>query len=259
MRPVNLLPPELRPRVPGEGDPRLAYGVLAGLAVLLLMVVVSISYSNKAKTLNDEAAAIRAEADRRQAAVAAVPTKVDDVSDMVRTRTLLVGGLSATRFPWNVAMTDLSKSLPPDVTLDTISAVSASAAGGEGGATSTTMQPLMTLSGCASGWVGYSRLLTWLRQMPGVSNVKSNSSSVGAPAQSSQGEGAESSAGDTRLENCGPAPLNFTLNVVYRPKTADLLGLPKPTTTTSGPGGASGATGAATPATGTPAAAGTGG
>lgn len=258
MRAVNLLPPELRPRVPGEGDPRVAWGILGGLAVLLLMVVVAISYSNKAKTINDEAASIRSEAEQLQASVAVVPTNVNDVSDEVHNRTLLVGGLSATRFPWNVAMHDLSKSLPSDVTLDSIVGSSATAgdsatAAGASGA----MQPSMTLTGCASGWVGYARLLTWLRQMPGVANVQSNSSAVGQPASSGgAASGGEDNSESTRSENCGPAPLTFALNVLYRPKSADLLGLPKPATSTSGP---SAATGATTPATGTPAASGTGG
>jgi Tfp pilus assembly protein PilN len=226
------------------------------------MVVVSISFSNKAKTLNDQAVAMQTEAQRRQAAVAIVPTKPDDVTGQVKSRTLLVGGLSAVRFPWNVAMKDLSKSLPPDVTLDTIAAVSAAPidasqiSSTEGGAT---MQPQMTLAGCASGWVGYSRLMTWLRQMPGVSSVKSASSTLEAVKAEASAEGEEEDPNAERSTNCGPAPLRFSLNVSYRPKSADLLGLPRPLVDTS-QAGASGSTGAAvSPSTGAPAAAGTGG
>lgn len=249
MKPVNLLPAELRPRVPGEGDPRIAWGVLAGLAVLLVLVVVSISLSNKAKTLNDEATALRAEADRRQATVALVPTKLDEISEQVRGRTLLVGGLSAVRFPWNVAMHDLSTSLPPDVTLDTINAVSATpvdatnpaAVAAAGGAAN---QPTMLLTGCAGSWVGYSRFLSWLRQMPGVGAVTSTSSSIVDPEPAQEGK-------PDLKKNCGPQPLSFGLTVAYAPKKADLLGLPKPEDTPAGATGATTTTPSAEPAAAT--------
>jgi Tfp pilus assembly protein PilN len=257
MRPVNMLPPELRPRIPGEGDPRIAWGIIGALGLIFVMVVFSITLSNKAKTLNDEANAMSAEAQKRQAAAAIVPTKTDDVTDQVKTRTLLVGGLSAVRFPWNVAMRDLSKSLPKDVTLDSIAAVSAAPidaaqASGAPSAGGATMQPQLTLGGCASGWVGYSRLMTWLRQMPGVASVRSSSSAVEETKTETASSGEEEDQSATRSENCGPAPLRFSLVVTYRPKSADLLGLPRPQVAA----GATGATGgaAATTSTGTPAA-----
>lgn len=262
MRPVNLLPPELRPRTPGQGDQRIAWGILGVLAVILLVVIASISMSNRAKTLQDEATAMRAEAERKQAAVALIPVRGDDLSETVRQRTLLVGGLSNMRFPWNVALRDLSKTMPKDVTFNTITATSATAAdtGGNvapaGGVPQ--LQPQMTIAGCTSGWVGYARFLTWLRQMPGVSNVRSVSSALGAVVSESP-DAEESEETDTiddveRRENCQPQPLDFTLNVSYRPKTADLTGLPRPEATPTA--GATGATttpaaaGAATPGAG---------
>lgn len=255
MRSVNLLPAELRPRIPGEGDPRVAWGVLGGLAVLLLMVVVAISYSNKATTLNDEAASIRAEAERRQAAVQVAPVRTDDVADEVRNRTLLVGGLAAVRFPWNHAMKDLSRSLPPDVTLDTIDASSAAAATSTApapGAEAEQSGPTLNLAGCTSGWVGYSRLLSWLREMPGVKDVESTTSTLGTATDESQGGDGKQV---DRNKNCGPAPLNFALTVTYAPTTADLVGLPTPAAAAA----PAGATASTTSATGTPAAAPAGG
>lgn len=253
MKAVNLLPPELRPRVPGEGDPRVAWGVLGALGALLLVVIISIGFSNKAKTLNDEATAMKAEAQQIQAATAIVPTSPDTVTQEVKNRTLLVGGLSAVRFPWNTAMSDLSKSLPPDVTIDTLVAASATPAD----AADTTMpagsmQPTMTLTGCTSGWVGYSRLLTWLKQMPGVQSVRSTSSAISTAAPE-PADGEKADPATSRTENCGPQPLAFSLSVAYRPKSADLLGLPRPQAAAG-----SGATGpTATPAAGVPAAAAT--
>lgn len=228
MRAVNLIPEELRPRVPGDGDPRIAYGVLGGLGLLLVMVLLAISYSNKLKTIEDQTAAIKAETAQHQTVVSAAATNPDTIGTEVKNRTLLVGGLAKTRFPWGNALYDLSRAIPDDTTLNTITARSAT--GGEGGDAASAAS--LSLDGCTSGWEGYSRFLTWLKQMPGVEKVESTSSSI---ADASAGNDAASK----RTENCGPAPLSFALEVTYLPRTIDLLGLPKPD------GGASGATGAA--------------
>lgn len=240
MRAVNLIPEELRPRIPGDGDPRIAYGVLGGLAIMLVMVLVAISYSNKLKTIEDQTAAINAEAQSHRTKVAAVATTPDQVAADVKTRTLLVGGLAKTRFPWGDALYDLSRAIPSDTTLNDINVRS----GTTGGADAATSGSTMSLTGCTSSWVGYSRFMTWLKTMPGVAKVESSSSAVGTAAASGDGT-------VDRTKNCGPAPLTFGLDVTYMPRTIDLLGLPKPD---AGAAGASGATGAA-PAAGTPAAA----
>lgn len=226
MRAVNLIPEELRPRIPGDGDPRTAYAVLGGLAVLLVMVLLAISASNKLKTIEDQTAAITAETNQYRTRVAAVATTPDQVAADLKSRTLLVGGLSKSRFPWGDALYDLSRSIPTDTTLETIGVASASAGGEGGGAQASTM----TLAGCTSGWVGYSRFMTWLELMPGVEKVESNSSSV---ASAASGEDEKSK----RTKNCGPAPLGFGLLVTYRPRTVDLTGLPK---AEAGPSGAAG-------------------
>lgn len=237
MRAVNLIPEELRPRIPGDGDPRVAYGVLGGLAVLLVMVLLAISATNKLNTIEDQTAAINAEAAQYRTRVAAVQTTPDQIAADVKSRTLLVGGLAKTRFPWGDALYDLSRSLPRDTTLDTINVQSASGASANGAGQKATMM----LVGCTAGWVSYSRFMTWLKLMPGVEKVESTSSAV-----TSAGSAGADDPSANRTKNCGPAPLNYGLTITYAPRTIDLTGLPKPEA------GASGATGAA-PAAGVPA------
>lgn len=227
MRAVNLIPEELRPRVPGDGDPRVAYGVLGALALVLVMVLVAISYSNKLKTIEDQTAAITAEAQSQRTKVAAVSTSPDQIAADVKSRTLLVGGLAKTRFPWGEALYDLSRAIPSDTTLNDISVKSSAGAADGSGASGSSM----SLSGCTSSWVGYSRFMTWLKTMPGVEKVESTSSAV---ATATDGEGAEGN----RTKNCGPAPLAFALDVTYLPRKIDLLGLPKPDASPAGPTGA---------------------
>lgn len=234
MRAVNLIPEELRPRIPGEGDPRVAYGVLGALAVLLVVVLISISYSNKLRTIQDQTAQVQAQINQSHSTVAAVAITPDTIGSALKDRTLLVGGLAKARFPWGNALGDLSKSIPSDTTLNSITATS----GGAGTEGAPAVSPNLVLEGCTSGWVGYSRFLTWLKQMPGVITAKSNSSTLAGGEQT-----------EKRTRNCGPVPLSFNATVTYGLRTIDLTGLPKP----SG-GGATGST-AATPAAGVPASA----
>ncbi|MGB0872381.1 MAG: hypothetical protein ACPGWS_00200 [Solirubrobacterales bacterium] len=250
MRAVNLLPPELRSRVAGDGDPRVAYGVIGGLAVLLLMVIVAISYSNKATTLNDQATALEAEASRAQSSTVRPVEAFNDFAGVAQSRTLLVGGLAASRFPWGNALYNLSRSLPEDVTLNDINAVTADksvvAADQASGAAAveSTALPSLALTGCTSGWIGYSRLMVWLKEMPGVNNVRSTQSTSNGVI----GEGEDENS--KRTQNCGPAPLQFALTVIYDARKVDLVGLPKiAAPQAAGATGSTGASGAAaTPA-----------
>ena len=251
MRAVNLIPPEFRPRVAGEGDPRIAYGVVGGLGLLFVMVLLSIMQSNKLQTIEDETAAINAQVQQKQLVASAFAVPPDQIGGEVKKRSLLVGGLASLRFPWGSALYNLSESLPDDVTLTTINATSVSdaAPATTPGAAPTGSHAGLTLEGCTSGWMGYSRFINWLETMPGVESVKSNNSSIeaaaGGSADAADGEGISDSE---RIKNCGPAPLKFGLSVSYDERQVDLVGLPKPDGSAEGASGATGAVPSATPA-----------
>lgn len=223
MRPVNLLPANLRARAAGEGDPRIAYGVVGGLGLLLVMVLVAVFYSNQATTLRDEAAALQAEALRQQSTVKPVQS-FNDFADVVRKRTLLVGGLAESRFPWDMALENLSKSMPDDITLDSIETETGSGDSANANAAS------MDLKGCASHWIGVSRFMVRMRTMPGVKEVKvdnTNDSSSQSGDSSSDSGGGSATADAKRKKNCGLAPLSFALKLIYEQQKVDLVGLPK--------------------------------
>jgi hypothetical protein len=130
------------------------------------------------------------------------------------------------------------------VTLDNIKAttaeaMAASAAPAAGAAAVATKSvPTLQLSGCTSGWIGYSRLTVWLKSMPGVADVTSSQSSNGGPITQTNDETGK------RTKNCGPSPLKFTAKVIYRPREVNLVGLPK-VESAEGATGASGAAAAA--------------
>lgn len=244
MRPVNLLPPELRARTAGEGDPKVAYGVLAGLGMLLLMVLGAVYYSNKATTANDEAAALRAKAQRLQASVKPVQS-FNDFADVVHKRTLLVGGLAESRFPWDTALKNLANSMPEDVTLDDITATTSTTAEGAENANAATMD----LKGCTASWVGMSRFMVRMRNLPGVKDVVASDSNNNSEDSGEGGDSSGSTESAGRSENCGLLPVKFGMKVIFEPQKVDLVGLPSAGGGGGGTGGAAGSTGAtATPA-----------
>jgi hypothetical protein len=250
VRPVNLVPGEFRARGAGDGDPKVAYGVVGGLGLLLVMVLLAIVQSNKATTLQDETAALQAEAQRHQ--VRAKPVQsFNDFADDVKKRTLLIGGLAASRFPWDKALRNLSESTPGDVTLDSVAATTAGETGQPTGDAAT-----IQLAGCSSDWIGLSRFIVRLREMPGVSKVVSSNGSVNPEASGDSNAGA--AGGDDRKANCGKKPLTFQIAVTFAPRKIDLTGLPK-IAAPAAAGGATGATGATAAAPAPAAATGTGG
>ncbi|MFY9488596.1 MAG: hypothetical protein WAP35_07885 [Solirubrobacterales bacterium] len=253
MRPVNLVPAELRGGG-GSGDPKVAYGIVGGLGVLLVMVLLAVVQSNKATTLRDETAAIQAETQRHQANIKPVQS-FNDFADVVQSRTLLVGGLAESRFPWDRTLFNLSRAMPEDVTLDTIIASTSSdvaAAPAAGAAAPEANSATLELTGCASGWYGASRFLVRLKDLPGVSDV-TPASSNSDPADNTGDSATDNEEGANRKANCGISPLSFSFKVFYAPQQVDLTGLPKiagavpagATAATTDPAAATAATGAA--------------
>lgn len=226
MRPVNLLPDELRARAAGEGDPRMAYSIVAGLAVLLAMVVLAILQSNKATTLQDQAEAIRAEANQVRSRTRPAQS-FNDFADVVNKRTLLVGGLAKSRFPWDTVLHDLSRSMPEDVTLDSIDAQTVGSVEGEENTEAATME----LEGCTASWVGLSRFLVRARNLPGVRDV--TVSDGNGDSESDDGSSADDASGSKKIDdserkkNCGAGPVQFSIKVIYSQRVLDLVDLPK--------------------------------
>lgn len=267
MRPVNLLPEESRGRGDATGDPLLSYGIIGALGLLLVMVLFTISQSNKTTTLQDETADLEAQAAKYQVKAAPVQ-KFNDFGSEVDKRTLIIGGLESSRFPWHTALLNLSQSVPADVTIDTIGAESATA--GESGAAAAAdpskaaeekPSAIITIAGCSTGWASYARFASRLKAMPGVLSVSvknSGSNDTGGSSSAPAGDSGVSGVDETaRHKNCGKNPLTFSVGIEYREIPVDLVGLPK-IAAAAGASGATGATPAPSAATGAPAAATTG-
>lgn len=252
MRPINLIPEELRARSGPTENAVPAYAVVGTLAAFVLMMLGLVFYSNKITTLEDQTKAAQAEAKRYQVDVPAF-APINDFANTVHKRTLLIGALSESRFPWHVAMFNLARAIPDTVTLDGVDgssktaggATTAPPAGSAPAAAATGVE--YELRGCAKGHRVVAQMLVRMRAMPGVQEASLKSSSVGLSSSASSatpgGTGSEE-----RKQNCGKKPVSFTMTVAFEPITVDLAGLPKPESTTPA-AGASAATGAAPAAT----------
>ncbi|MBK5231041.1 MAG: hypothetical protein JJE27_07715 [Thermoleophilia bacterium] len=168
----------------------------------------------------------------------------NDFAGIVEKRTLLVGGLAESRFRWDAALRNLSRSMPEDVTLDTITATTAGSAAG----TDNTNDATMEMKGCASNWIGMSRFMVRMRNLPGVKDVVATDGNRDPAAASG---GGQDSGKTNRMKNCGLQPVSFGVKVIFEPQLVDLVDLPKIDNAPAG--GATGASGAV-PATPAPAA-----
>jgi Tfp pilus assembly protein PilN len=181
MRAVNLLPPDLR-RVAAKPVPAArpekvegigAYLVLGALALCVAAIAAYVMTTNTVEQKQSELAQVTADA--TVAAQAAAKLKpYADYEALANARVETVRGLAAARFDWEQALRDLSRALPADVKLQTLSGDM-----GLPGTTGTGSDPLrgsiqapaITLAGCATSQPSVARMLSRLRGVDGATRV----------------------------------------------------------------------------------------
>jgi len=95
------------------------------------------------------------------------------------------------RFDWEQALRDLSRAVPQDVTLRTLSGDIATDAGGSGSPLRSAISaPAITVTGCAPGQTQVARLMARLRDIDGVTRV-SLSKSTAEKVNTSESEGTD--------------------------------------------------------------------
>ncbi|HEY2142506.1 MAG TPA: PilN domain-containing protein [Solirubrobacteraceae bacterium] len=228
MRAVNLIPAAQR----GSGGSAVgesqgaAYailGVLAGLAVLAFLYG---SARHQISSRRTQAATLTAQAQQAQAKATALAPYVSFAA-LREQRTQAVSQLVDSRFDWSHAFHELGRVLPPGVSLSSLdgtigSAVAAAgapasasattaAAGATGSATPPGSVPTFTISGCATSQAEVALMLTRLRLIDGVGDVKLQSSTKGSSGSRGGGGGAGSSG------SCATSAPVFTVQVAFQP------------------------------------------
>jgi Tfp pilus assembly protein PilN len=204
MRPVNLLPPELRQgaRAPMRTGP-VPYILVGALAAVLLGVALLVMAGNQVSEREDEVAQLR-----REDAVAVQEAKrlaaYTQFQAMHEQRLATITSLADSRFDWERVMRELSLVLPHDVWLTELNASASSGTatgGGSGGSLRDSIPgPALELDGCGAGQESVADFVTALKDIDGVTRVGVESSELPTEeegeGETGGGEGGSSNTGD---------------------------------------------------------------
>jgi Tfp pilus assembly protein PilN len=207
VRPVNLVPQDQRRGPAGEGAGKGAYIVCGVLALMLAMVAAYVLTSNNVTEHENQAAAVRAEADRLEAEVAA-QASYSDFADIAQQRLTSVAGVAETRFDWERLMREVSRVMPQGSWLQ---ATDASVTGdpnsttvAPAGAVAAPVGPYASFVGCTPDQSDVAQIMVRLRQLHRVEDVKLRESSQ------------EAVDGEATVDNCG-ALYKFDVAVTFTP------------------------------------------
>jgi Tfp pilus assembly protein PilN len=182
MRAVNLLPSDLRGTAPAAaptaGPERAegigAYVVLGALAVCIAMLATYVLATNNVKQKQADLEEVTAQAQSAVQATAKLKPYAD-YDALAKTRVETVKGIAAARFDWEQAFRDLSRSIPSDVKLQSLTGdMGLPGSGGGGGSDplrGSIAAPAISMGGCASSQPAVARLLARLRAVDGVTRV----------------------------------------------------------------------------------------
>jgi Tfp pilus assembly protein PilN len=214
MRAVNLIPSEQRSGgTVGSRSEGAAFAVLALLAGLAVLVFMYGSAHHQVSSRRAEAAALTAQAQQLQSQASRLASYTSFVA-MREQRIQAVATLVGSRFDWSAAMGELSRVLPPFVSLSSLQGTVGSTTGATGAkapssVTATTTAsassavssatppgtvPTFTLTGCAMSQAAVADMLVRLHLINGVSNVTLLSST--ASTSGGGGSGGSCAAGD---------------------------------------------------------------
>jgi Tfp pilus assembly protein PilN len=172
MRPVNLLPPDLRAgaQAPLRTGP-IPYIVVGVLAAILVGVALLVTTSSAISEKKSEVAQLKQED-------AAAVQEAQSLAPYVQFQTLheqrlaTITSLADSRFDWERVMRELALVLPHDVWLTELSASASATDGGDGGSLRGQIPgPALSLTGCATGQEAVAGFVTTLKDIDGVTRV----------------------------------------------------------------------------------------
>ena len=206
VRAVNLLPSDFagapkasgdqgaRPEVTGGAGPFVVLGVLAACVAGAAGYVIT---DNSVKQRQADLASVTAQKQALEAQTAQLKPFADFAS-LANQRVTTVRDLAGSRFDWEQSLRDLSRAIPADVTLKTLTgSTTTDAGGGASGLRSAISAPAITLTGCAPGQTQVARLMARLRNIDGVTRVSLSKSSK-AESDAGGGSNAAGVAGSAR-------------------------------------------------------------
>jgi Tfp pilus assembly protein PilN len=179
MKAVNLLPSDQRgsgttaavASAPAAKNPAFgAYVLLGFLAIAVAAVAAYVLADNSIKDRKAELARAKQEATAITAKASSLQAYADfkQVADQ---RVSTVRDLAKARFDWPQALDDLSRVMPADVHLRTVTGTVSSSTGSSNPLRTAIQSPALELSGCTSGQDSVARLMSRLHDIRGVTRV----------------------------------------------------------------------------------------
>jgi Tfp pilus assembly protein PilN len=239
MRAVNLIPRDARRGgiSPSLGKLGAAHFVLALMVVALAFVTVYVLTSNTVSQRKSQLASLKQQVSRMQAEVARLNSYAQ-FEKLAQARAQTVREIASSRFDWHGALSDLSKVVPANTSLQSLVATvssSTSAGGssssGSGGAVRSAIDaPAFELKGCTGTQDEVAQLMSRLRLVNGVTRVtledsaKSNSATPGV---------SPSTAGSSS-QGCPSSGPSFDMVVFFQPVAGALVPSTGTTTTAGG-------------------------
>jgi len=269
MKPVNLLPPELRgnaprkavsgvttPAQPAVGGPA-PFMVLGALALAVVAMAAYVMAGNSVKDRKTELATVQAQQVAATSKAAALKPYADFQTIAV-SRVATVQALAGSRFDWEQSLRDLSHAMPSNVHLTGLTgSVGVDGAGG-GQIRGAISAPAITLQGCTKTQSDVARMMSSVRTVRGVTRVSLAKSDKEANAGSAAPVSGALDGG-TPAQTCPKgSPPSFEVVVFFERSTAvptnagpGVALAPGAATGPTGPNGAP-APGAPTASTGSP-------
>jgi Tfp pilus assembly protein PilN len=219
MRSVNLLPKEARRGGAPSFSQLGAAHLLIGLLVIALSVVTfAVLESNTISSRKAELANLKQQESALQSQIARLNTYTQ-FEKLAQARAATVRQLASTRFDWHAALSDLSKVVPANTSLQSLVATVApgsSVSGGTGGGASGNVRgdinaPAFELKGCTGSQDDVARLMSRLRLINNVSRVTLEDS---AKASGQSGTSVSSSSSSGGCPTGGPT---FDMVVFFQP------------------------------------------
>ena len=237
MRAVNLIPRESRRGgvTPSLGSLGPAHLLIGLLVVAVAFVTVYVLTSNTVSQRKAQLASLHQQVSQMQVEVNRL-NSFERFEKLAQARAQTVHDIAAMRFDWHAALSNLSKVVPGNTSLQTLSATvspttaaSGGVSGGGGGVRGAINAPAFELKGCTGTQDQVAQLMSRLRLINGVTRVTLLDSAKGGQ-QAGVTVSASSSTGQSSCPASGPS---FDMVVFFAPMAgvASTTGLPSTTTT----------------------------
>jgi Tfp pilus assembly protein PilN len=240
VRAINLIPSDSRRTgiTPSLGRLGGAHVVLAVLVVALAYVTVYVLTSNTISQRKSQLASLNQQISLVQTGV----TRLNNYAQferLAKQRADTVRQIAATRFDWHAALSDLSKVVPANTSLQSLTATAASgmsagsSGGGSGGGIRGAINaPAFELSGCTASQDDVAQLMSRLRLINGVTRVTLQNSTKAASSTGTTVARSGSSTGSAGA--CSASGPSFTMVVFFQPVASGAPASGQPVGTTTG-------------------------